>query len=165
MEIWQEIPGYRGLYEVSSLGRVRSLDRPQKNGPVRKGRILKGHVYGPYRRYSLRSGDLRTVSGHRLVLEAFRGPCPEGMECRHLNGDPLDNRLDNLAWGTREENELDKAHKRVLRGEAHWGAKLTEGQAKEIKYGALSQRKTAKLYGIRQQDVSRIRLGQRWAHV
>lgn len=165
MENWQDIPGYEGLYEVSSLGRVRSLDRPQKNGQVRKGRVLKGHVYGPYRRYSLRNGKICTVNGHRLVLEAFRGPCPEGMECRHLNGDPLDNRLDNLAWGTREENEMDKAHKRVLPGEAHWGAKLTEEKAKEIKYGPLSQRKTAKLYGIRQQDVSRIRLGQRWAHV
>lgn len=165
MEIWQDALGYEGLYEVSSLGRVRSLDRLQKNGQVRKGRVLKGYVYGPYRRYCLRDGGLRTIFGHTLVLEAFCGPRPEGMECRHLNGDPLDNRLENLAWGTREENEMDKTQKRVLKGESHWGAKLTEEQAKAIKYGSLSQRKTAKLFGVRQQDVSRIRLGQRWAHV
>ena len=45
---------------------------------------------------------------HRLVLEAFVGPRPEGMVARHLNGDPGDNRLENLAWGTQSENNYDK---------------------------------------------------------
>ena len=44
---------------------------------------------------------------HRLVLETYVGPCPKGMECRHLNGDKQDNRLDNLCWGTRSENQKD----------------------------------------------------------
>lgn len=50
----------------------------------------------------------RTFRVHRLILEAFVGPCPEGMECRHLNGDKADNRLANLSWGTRQENMDDK---------------------------------------------------------
>jgi hypothetical protein len=53
---------------------------------------------------------------HRLVLEAFVGPCPEGMECRHLDGDPANNRLENLRWGTHRENAADQ----VRHGTAAW---------------------------------------------
>lgn len=58
------------------------------------------------------NGTYTTQWIHRLVLESFVGPCPPGMECRHLNGNPSDNRLINLAWGTKEEN----AHDKVLHG-------------------------------------------------
>jgi hypothetical protein len=64
-----------------------------------------------YRQVSLKTGGARKVKillVHRLVLEAFVGPCPENMECRHLNGARSDNRLTNLAWGTKVENEADK---------------------------------------------------------
>jgi hypothetical protein len=44
---------------------------------------------------------------HRVILTAFAGPCPPRMECRHFNGDPLDNRSENLPWGTRSENVMD----------------------------------------------------------
>lgn len=53
-------------------------------------------------------GRIKSVRIHRVILEAFVGPCPEGMECRHLNGIRTDNRLVNLAWGTRKENIDDK---------------------------------------------------------
>lgn len=49
----------------------------------------------------------RSFLVHRLVLGAFVGPCPAGMECRHLNGDSTDNRVENLAWGTHVENVKD----------------------------------------------------------
>jgi hypothetical protein len=51
---------------------------------------------------------LKTMRVHRLVLDAFVGPCPDGMECRHLNGVKADCRLSNLAWGTRKENIEDR---------------------------------------------------------
>ncbi|GAC81679.1 HNH endonuclease [Gordonia malaquae] len=51
--------------------------------------------------------DLGRHFVHRLVMETFVGPCPSGMEVRHLNGEPADNRLENLAYGTRSENVLD----------------------------------------------------------
>lgn len=78
---------------------------------------------------------------HRLVLEAFVGPCPEGMECRHLDGNPANNRLDNLCWGTRRENCEDAVRhgtafmfpgQESMRGEANLAAKLTESVVREI---------------------------------
>lgn len=82
--------------------------------------VLRGSVRGlgtGWRRlygHQQRSGHVIVSLGrknasyvHRLVLEAFVGPCPEGMECRHLDGNPGNNRLDNLAWGTRKENYED----------------------------------------------------------
>lgn len=70
---------------------------------------------------------------HRLVLEAFVGPAPEGHVARHLNGNPADNRLVNLAWGTLDENALDRdVHGRTVRGEAAPKALLSERQVREI---------------------------------
>jgi hypothetical protein len=111
-EHWRPISGYEGLYEVSDQGRVRSLCRirARSNGrelPVRE-RILKPNAQ--------RSGHLGVVlynngrfvvSVHVLVLKAFVGPCPHGMECCHSNGDPADNQLENLRWDTRSANNRD----------------------------------------------------------
>jgi len=70
---------------------------------------------------------------HRLVLETFVGKCSKNMECRHLNGNPADNRLENLCWGTRHENEQDKIrHGTVRRGENHPDSKLTEQDVRLI---------------------------------
>lgn len=116
-EIWRPVVGHKGKYEVSSLGRVRSLPRIFERGPgtrtrgtmVRwKGKMLNptpmecsGHlVVG----IGLR-GRLRLV--HHLVLEAFVGPRPLGMECLHRNDIPDDNWIGNLRWGTRAENIED----------------------------------------------------------
>lgn len=106
-ENWRPIPGYEGYYDVSDQGFVRSLDRGR-----RKGRVLVRRMTGKNGRYwTVRL----TVNGvpvdrliHRLVLEAFVGPAPEGQECRHLDGDCANAKLSNLQWGTRSENNLDK---------------------------------------------------------
>lgn len=113
-EKWLPIPDYEGIYEVSDRGRVRSLDRFVKN---KKGTEIffpgKG-MSTPKRRdgyltVHLRKNGVRTKHlVHRLVLEAFTGPCPEGWEARHLNDIKEDARLDNLEWGSRRENNLDR---------------------------------------------------------
>ena len=112
-EKWKDVVGYGGLYEVSNQGHVRSLDRESIDSSGRKrstkGRMLKGSKReSGYRHVILYQGDSRkTKLVHRLVLEAFVGPAPKGMACRHLNGDPTDNRLENLAWGTTSTNNRD----------------------------------------------------------
>jgi len=104
METWKTIPGW--AYEASTFGQIRACNT---------GRILKLHVRkkGPSGPYYVRVGLYRErkqfhLHVHRLVLEAFVGTRPAGRQCRHLNGDPIDNRLENLAWGTDEENFADK---------------------------------------------------------
>ena len=98
-EEWRPVPGYDGYYEVSNQGRVRSGKGLMKPWPVNG----YGHLSVDFRRVK----PYRKFQVHRLVLETFVGPCPEGMECLHKNGDPSDNRLENLRWGTSSENALD----------------------------------------------------------
>lgn len=114
-EIWRPISGYEGLYEVSDHGRVRRLDRIDCRGRRRPARLLHGTCDGEgYRIYGLTGRGTRDepaktthLRGHALVLVAFRGPRPAGMEGCHNNGDPADNRLENLRWDTRVANRQD----------------------------------------------------------
>lgn len=81
-----------------------------------------------------RDGRFHTVSVHRLILEAFIGPCPPGMEACHYDGDPTNNALSNLRWDTHEANLADKIrHGTTPRGENHRSAKLTEDQIRSIR--------------------------------
>lgn len=115
-ERWRAIPGWEGLYEVSDLGRVRSLDH-QGRRQFHRGRILKELVVTRtgYRGVGLhRDGSVEQAYVHELVLRAFVGPRPEGFQTRHLNGQNTDNRLANLKYGTPVENAADK----VLHGTA-----------------------------------------------
>src|SRR4051794_38956740 len=94
-ETWKSIAGYEGHYEVSSLGRIRTF----RNGRARLADplIKKSQVVNSgYETVLLRSTKRRLV--HHLVLEAFVGQRPNGCEAAHLNGDRLDNRLENLIW-------------------------------------------------------------------
>ena len=135
-EIWKPVRGHRGRYEVSNLGRVRSITRAQRVEPrddatyfrkhrgrvLRPGRCPSGHVSVVLGR------SVGSVHVHVIVLRAFRGPARKGQEGRHLNGKPADNRLNNLEWSTRRRNSQDKKY--------HNGAgnyKLSPAQVRRIK--------------------------------
>lgn len=115
-EKWVPIPGYEGSYEVSDLGRVRSLDRiitfqwsRVKSGVgqrLARGRILKKVYRKGYPFVDLGSRNFKAV--HQLVMLAFVGPCPDGMQVRHDDGDRDNCRLENLLYGTQSDNEQDK---------------------------------------------------------
>lgn len=109
-EEWREIPGHVGSYEVSNLGRVRSLDRVTDRGRNWKGRILAlSDKERGYKGVALWGDGMRHhYLVHRLVLLAFVGPPTDGVEGLHRNGDSSDNRLANLSWGTHSENQLDQ---------------------------------------------------------
>ncbi len=113
-ETWKPVSGYVGYYEVSDQGRVRSVDRMIWHNCGRevlyRGRVLRQKMMPRgHRQVTLsRDGDQRTVLVHRLVLEAFVGPAPEGTEGLHWDDDPGNNRASNLRWGTRSENIADR---------------------------------------------------------
>lgn len=108
-EYWKPIPDAEGSYEVSNLGKVRSIDRTSPEGRRLKGKELKGwFTKGGYRKVWICTNGKRLPRYvHRLVLEAFIGDCPKGMEACHNNGIANDNRLENLRWDTPSANNLD----------------------------------------------------------
>lgn len=115
LEAWKPVVGYEGLYEVSSVGRARSLDRTVMTGragmKLRPGRVLKFGTYDDGHKHVTfsRDGRPRTFTVHSVVLAAFVGPRPEGMQIRHFpDRDPANNRLDNLLYGTAKENMEDR---------------------------------------------------------
>ena len=112
-EKWLPIVGWEEQYEVSDFGRIRGCERMIIRSNSRRLHMraaikkLTKNKLG-YMRVSLSVGGVtfaRTV--HSLVMEAFVGPYPDGMLVRHINGDPSDNRLGNLAYGTPAENSAD----------------------------------------------------------
>jgi hypothetical protein len=113
IEIWRPVIGYEGLYEVSDLGRVRSLDRVIRNGQgeyLKAGKILSQIRTPPmgYLSVTLTNGDRgKRYRVHVLVLEAFMGPRPKKLIGCHNNGDLDDNRPENLRWDTHAANTRD----------------------------------------------------------
>lgn len=103
-ENWRQIPSLGPAYEASDQGRAR------KRLATGGFRLLKNVVIdGGYHVIRVkRDGKQRKLRIHRLVLEAFVGPCPDGMECCHNDGDPGNNRLSNLRWDTKSANEFDQ---------------------------------------------------------
>lgn len=123
-EVWRDIPGHEGRYQVSNYGQVRSVPwvsiRSNGRSYTNQSRVLaqattdSGHLRVGLFRNKKQSGHLV----HRLVLEAFVGPCPDGMESCHTDDDPSNNHVSNLRWDTRRENMLDRSRN----GIHHFGA-------------------------------------------
>lgn len=104
-EIWRNIPNYEG-YQVSNLGRVKSLERIDALGHKRKEKILKPQINDSgYYRIQLQKQSIRKFYYvHRIVYEAFNGQIPEGLQVNHINEVKTDNRLSNLNLMTQKEN-------------------------------------------------------------
>lgn len=129
IERWLSVAGHEGVYEVSDMGRVRSLDRVlvTSHGVSRR---LKGKMLSPtggeYLSVGLGSHPIRV---HKLVAEAFLGPRPAGQEVRHLNGNHHDCRLVNLSYGTRAEQRQDDlrngVHHNANKTQCKWGHPYT----------------------------------------
>lgn len=160
-------------YEVSSHGRVRSFwstgCRPKMKDEARLLSLYvddlgysTAYLSSAHKRYS------RKV--HHLVLEAFHGPRPDGTECRHLDGNPRNNRAENLSWGTHQENVADRKRHGTdrlcgLKGEAHLSAKLTYSDVariKKLRRSGVGVKVIAELFGIHNSNVSRIANGRTW---
>ncbi len=174
-ELWQPVPGWEGLYEASDQGRIKSLDRPVRcmGGKFRTypGSVLKTvSDKDGYQAVTLSKENRRTSrSVHRLVLETFVGPRPEGTECCHLNGLRGDNRRQNLKWDTHTNNCADKVeHGTAQRGEMNPASKLTEADVREIKQllkQGMTQKIIALKFDVTKEAISLIHCGKNWKHV
>lgn len=174
-ERWLPVVGFEGLYEVSDLGRVRSLDRTvvTSNGPRRyRGRLLKPYVNKGTRGYPFvglsRPGRDENWPVHRVVAEAFLGPCPPGREVCHGPGGKLDASLANLSYGTRSENVgRDRVRDgQDNRGERHGAHKLMKEQVLEIRRRRAEGAELlplAQKFNVSVQTISGICTGRNWS--
>lgn len=120
-EIWKTIPTYEGLYEVSNLGRIKSLKRDwynpgKKCWGVKKERILKQRLNTGYMRCPLQKNtkDKNAKAVHRLVMWAFVGYSPLTVD--HIDGDKTNNKLENLRYLSHRENVSSAALKKSKSG-------------------------------------------------
>jgi predicted DNA-binding protein len=161
------VPRYEGDYSVTKNGTVISHKFGHRK-ELEQNRNVNGYYCVSL--YKNDKGHVESV--HKLVLEAFKGKAPKDHECRHLNGDKLDNRLENLEWGTHEENVEDR-HRNgnwtALKGEENPHAKLTEEEVEEIRkrYDSedVSQPDLGDEFGVGHSVISDIVRGERWEHV
>jgi len=151
MSNWKPIDDAPG-YFVSRFGDVYST----KSGRELSQRSLPRTGY---KIVNLFVGGHITERVHRLVAAAFIGPCPDGLQVRHKDGDPSNNCADNLTYGTATENRHDR------RRHGTHGSKLTEVEVAAIRDDPRLQRVIAEEYGLTQSYVSAIKRKKAWQHV
>jgi hypothetical protein len=165
-EVWKDIPDILG-YQVSDLGRVRSFWKTGAKGKLTPNpvKILRHNImYKGYHEVRLpRNNKYHHVRVHRLVLTAFIGPCPTGLEGCHNDGDTHHNYLLNLRWDTPTNNHQDKLYHGTHR------SKLTEQKVKQIRLlyskGGCTMNSLANMFSIAQSQIHKIISYQNWKHV
>lgn len=156
---WRRIP-FAPQYEVSDFGDVR------RNGRV----LLADSDHRGRRRHTLCvNGITKKHRTPRLVLTVFVGPCPDGMECCHNNGDETDDSLSNLRWDTHSSNLMDRRqHGTAVNGEQVHTSKLTRSDVLEIRRmraRGLFLRDIARRFSVTETMISLIARRRNWQHV
>lgn len=180
IEIWKDIPGYEGYYQVSSIGRVKSLERKTESISPRHNRshlIIKENIRVAhikklgYYEIRLQVNKLRTNhSVHRLVAQAFIPNIENKEQVNHINGIKTDNRVENLEWATRSENVLHafKIGLACRKGIKNSAAKLTETDVKEIKIllkEGFSIRSLSEKFKVYHSTIQKIKYNHTWKHL
>ncbi len=176
-EIWKDVTGYEGYYQVSNLGRARSCDRTIYDGRwgdrLRKGKPVsanlgkRGYVYVPL----CKLGKSSTMLLHRLVAKAFIGDCPDGYEVNHIDGDRCNNAVSNLEYVTPSQNmrhAYDTGLAKPMCGEMNATALLTNEKVLEIRRlsaQGLKDAAIAPMFGISRVTVYDIRTRKTWKHI
>jgi hypothetical protein len=179
-EIFKDIEGYEGFYQVSSIGRIRSISRKVRNGvgfKLTTERILKWHNDGNGYFYTCLSvrGSMKYPKIHKLVAESFLGDRPKGFQINHIDGNKSNNAVCNLEYCSSRDN-IRHAFRTGLnvakKGENHGCSKLTRSDVIEIKtylkvtkrfYGMLKP--LAAKYGVCISTISEISRGKAWVHI
>ncbi len=169
-ETWRTVPGYEGAYEVSDLGRIRSIRRTvtQRVTNVRQDipeRILRANPNAKgYLCVALHlRGTQRTHTVSAVVAAAFLGPRPFGHYVCHSNGNKTDNRVANLRYDTPASNTADSfKHGVMLFGETMPQSKLTLAQVMAIRGDDRPNSEIAAEYGCTPSNVGHIKRGKSW---
>lgn len=172
-EIWKDIVGYEGIYQISNLGNIKSIGRQRRGERICyiKEKILYPIIdkYG-YKRITLNYTTKKAFYIHRLVLKAFISNPENKPQVNHINGIKTDNRLENLEWSTVKENtnHAEKTGLRNSKGESNPFSKLSHIEVVAIKN--LLQGKTkgvqiAKRFNVSSSTISDIKKGKRWNHI
>lgn len=150
------------------MGRVKSLAHVRtRKGPT-SGKVQDfAYVERILRPRTSRNGYLMVnfdgdqLSVHRVVLMTFVGPCPEGQQACHNNGQPNDNRVSNLRWDTPQKNRDDiRRHGTLRMGETHPTAKYPDAVVTAIRAGSIGSGEARDKYGMSKTHFSRIKRGQ-----
>lgn len=158
--LWKDVPGYAGHYSVSNRGEVFSV-RSQK--VLRPGVLALG-----YHQVQLCfQGKRAQVKVHRIVALAFLGHPPTPLhQVAHNNGNPADNRVENLRWTTAQENQLDRRlHGTAMFGEANPRAKITAEDVAVIRASTKRNCDLARAYGVSWSQIYSIRRRKTWRHI
>lgn len=167
-EQWKSIQGFEGVYEVSNEGRVRRLAGAFGTS---KTRVLKPKKHtGGYVCYGISlQGEVSYFTAHRLVAQAFLGERPEAMTVNHIDGNKLNNRIENLEYITQGENNLHAVRELGQRiGSKHYAAVLNEVAVINIKQNLLSKytdTEIGKMYEVSRSVIKQIRRGKNWKHI
>jgi|688.fasta_scaffold36874_10 hypothetical protein len=175
-EVWKDVVGWEGFYQVSSLGRVRSVDRviTQKSRWGIQNRLMRGKIL---KACSCTNGYLFVALSkpgtkpkpnliHRLVAFSFHGHPSAGHEVCHNNGIRTDNRVINIRWDSRKSNHSDKAtHGTDLRGEKNPMCKLNTQKVTDMRSSTLTLRELSEIYGVTEGTISKIRNMKAWSWV
>lgn len=173
-ERWLPVVGFEGRYEVSDHGRVRSVDRIAQTatGARRyRGVMLRpGTVESGHQLVVLGKGNSRLI--HALVLAAFVGPRPAGHDSLHHDGNPANNRLENLRWGTRSENVRDAQRHGTYRGGQPPGrnprAVLRDEHIPTIRKmlrDGVSYIEIGRKFGVGRSAIYLVKVGRNWSHI
>lgn len=172
-ERWEWVVGYEELYQVSSLGRVRSVDHWTvfKNGARRffygRALVCAPEKHGYHTVTLHKNGRQKVRMVHHLVLLSFVGQRPAGAVGRHLDGNRANNISSNLAWGTALENAHDcKRHGNDPAGERNPRAKLSASSVESIKFlhslGGYSKALLGRMFGVQRSSIRRVVSGEGW---
>lgn len=179
IELWKDIEGWIGRYQISDLGRAKSLTRPRSTGNggfhIIPTRILRQNPdRDGYLHIALRNKEIyKRGKVHRLVATTFI-PNPENKpEVNHVGlkedgkeGNKLDNRAISLRWNTGTENMKHASENDLLRkGESHKASKLTEKEVLEIRASNLKHSELALIYNTTRPNVTKIINRYRWKHI
>lgn len=177
-EQWKPVVGYEGLYEVSDLGRIKSVAREAINNrgyergrPIPERILRQSTANNGYKLVRLyRDGKGSTLTVHSLVLKAHVGPRPEGHQGCHSPNGKEDNRLCNLRWDTASSNQLDKiVSGTMVCGERVNTAKLNPDTVRDIRRSYTGRRgeasRIARRVGTTPQSIRNIIARKTWAHI